>query len=413
MITRVADSFAACVAIERHTFGHIDCPACERARSMTLGKISASLPFSVAAKLWLESRSFRGVPGAVTARYIREKTENCYGQYVETLNLFFAQLPLEKIHLGHLRQYQEARFSGAEPFVRYRRPQDAKPRTLKGGTVLPPIGKQPCPAKPKQINQELCILKMILRRAGCWTEEMDEFYERLDEGISDIPRALTPEEQGRWLDVARMKERWWVVWWYSELALATSMGTNEMRSLRIGDVNLAQGIVSVPGSGAKNTYRARTIPLITAESKWAAEQLLKRAHDLGARAPQHYLFPFRQQCNPKSNPDAPDFDPTRPMTVSGIKKPWNEVRSASRLTWFRAYDTRHTALTRWAESGMDIPMLLALAGHVSLRMLRHYVHIGNAAKRRAMEAAMGQTPPRFSSMPESTPFYVPAMSGRW
>jgi integrase len=199
------------------------------------------------------------------------------------------------------------------------------------------------------------------------------------------------------------------------------MGTNEMRSLRIGDVNLVHGIVSVPSAGAKNPYRARTIPLITAEAKWATEQLLKRAHDLGATDPQHFLFPFRQRCNPKGRQarrgvEVPDFDPTRPMTVGGIKKLWDEVRKASGLTWFRPYDTRHTALTRWAESGMDIPMLLALAGHVSIRMLRHYVHISDGAKRRALETAMHQVapksaPPKFGteseSAPNQSPFYVP------
>jgi integrase len=390
---------------------------------LTLARISSNLSFSVAAALWLESRSFRGVPGAVSARYIREKTEFCYAQYVDSLNLFFSQLPLEKIHLGHLKEYQEARFAGAAPwFVRYRRPQDAKSRRLKDGTELPPKGKQPCPAKPKQINQELCILKMILRRAGCWSEEMDEFYERLEEEVSDIPRALAFDEQRRWLDVAQLSERWWIVHWYSDLAFGTSMGTNEMRSLRIGDVNLVHGIVSVPSAGAKNPYRARTIPLITAEAKWAAEQLLKRAHDLGATEPQHFLFPFRQRCNPKGQQsrhgvEIPDFDPTRPMTVGGIKKLWDEVRKAAGLTWFRPYDTRHTALTRWAESGMDIPMLLALAGHVSIRMLRHYVHISDGAKRRALETAMHQVapkqpaPPKFGPESESSPapslFYAP------
>ena len=414
--------------LDQHTLGHLDCPACERARSLTLARISSHLSFSVAAALWLESRSFRGVPGAITARYIRAKTEDCYSQYVASLNLFFGQLPLEKIHLGHLREYQEARISGAAPwFVRYRRPQDAKPRHLKDGTMLAPKGKQPCPAKPKQINQELCILKMILRRAGCWSEEMDEFYERLEEEISDIPRALSPEEQRRWLDVAGLKERWWLVRWYSELAFATSMGTNEMRSLRIGDVNLIHEMVNVPPAGAKNSYRARSIPLLTAEAKWAAEQLLNRARALGASEPQHYLFPFRQRCNPEGKQmrcgiETPDFDPARPMTVSGITKAWNEVRTASGLTWFRAYDTRHTALTRWAESGMDIPMLLALAGHVSLRMLRHYVHIGDQAKRRALAVAMHQTAPQRTTvhqelppMSSPSPFYAgrAAVGGGW
>ena len=409
------------IVVDQHTLGHLNCPACERARSKVLARIAPHLPFNVAAALWLESRSFRGVPGAISARYIKPKTESFYKQNVDSLSLFFAELPLNDIHLGHLREYQEARISGAEPFLRYRRPQDAKPKYLKGGQILPPVGKQPCPARPKQVNQELGVLKMILRRGGCWTEEQDEFYERLEEEIADIPRALSAEEQRRWLDIASLKERWWVVRWYSELAFGTSMGTNEMRSLRIGDLNLTHWIVNIPSAGAKNPYRARTIPLITAEAKWAAEQLLSRAKDLGAHEPQHFLFPFRQRCNPKGKQIGPfgrlpDFDPSRPMTVAGIKKLWDEVRVASGLTWFRQYDTRHTALTRWAEGGMDTQMLMALAGHVSMRMLRHYLHISDGSKRQALELAMHQVPSKQTiefARPRTqtqSPFYAGGMT---
>lgn len=398
-------------ASEAHTLGHIDCPACERSRTTVLSCISCSLKFSVAAQLWLESRTFRAVPGAISARYIRATTEQSYRAYIASLNLFFADLPLEKIHLGHLRQYQEARVAGAPPFIRFRRPQDAKPRKLPDGTVLPAKGKQPCPASAKKANQELSVLKMILRRAACWTEEMDEYYERFHEDESEIGRALSPEDQRRWLDVSRLKERWSVIHWYSQLAFATGMATNEIRSLRLGDVNLQQQIVSVPPLGAKNRYRVRTIPLTTAEAQWALEKLLVRAYHLGSRDPHHYLFPLclgRSKGPRDGSTLISVYDPLKPMTVSGLKKPWEEVRQASGLTSFRPYDTRHTALTRWAEGGMDIAALMSLAGHVSVRMMRHYARISEQVKRRALISAMGhdqphQHQPRYSVAAEHIP----------
>jgi integrase len=160
-----------------------------------------------------------------------------------------------------------------------------------------------------------------------------------------------------WLEVAKTQERWWLVWWYSVLAFETSMSTNEIRSLRLGDVNLYHGVVSIGSAGAKNRYRVRTIPLVSAEVKWVTEQLVARAKDLGAGSPMHYLFPFRRPPGP--------WDPTRSMTASGIKRQWEEVREAAGLKWFRPYDTRHTAITRWAESGMNIADIMALAGHMS------------------------------------------------
>lgn len=347
----------------------------------------------MAAALWLDSRSFRAAPGSISARYIRESTEKSYQAYVNSLNLFFASLPLERIHLGHLRQYQEARVSGAAPFIRFRRPQDAKPHKLADGSEIPAKGPTPCPASPKKANQELCILKMIMRRAGCWQGELDEFFEPFAEDEPEVPRALTPEEQQRWLDVAAYNSRWAVVFWYSVLAFETSMSTNEMRSLRIGDVNLAHRLVCVPAAGAKNRYRQRTIPIVSGQGLWAVEQLLCRAGDLGAKEPQHYLFPFRK-------PPA-DYIPARPMTLSGIKRGWEDVRHASGLTWFRPYDTRHTAITRWAEAGVAPEIIRARAGHVSPRMMLHYTHISEAAQRRALESAPG-----FGPQPERAPFYV-------
>jgi integrase len=381
------------IVVKQHTLGHIDCPACERARLNTLALITPTLPFSVAAAVWLDSRSFH-LPGAIRARYIRETTETSYRQYVSTLNLFFGDLPLNKIHLGHLREYQEARVTGTAPFIRYRRPQDAKPTKGPDGAMRPAKGKQPCPAAPKKADQELSILKMILRRAGCWTLEMDEFYQPFEQRPAEVPRALTPDEQALWLEVARFRPRWHLIYWYSVLAFETSMSTNEIRALQIGDVDMQHRIVSVSAAGAKNSYRQRTIPLYSAQVLWACEQLLSRAADLGSRAPQHYLFPFRKMPNP--------HDPTKPMGVSGIKRLWEEVRDASGIKWFRPYDTRHTAITRWAEAGIPPETIRGMAGHVSERMMLHYTHISNQAKRKAMESMI----PRVGPQAASAPFYV-------
>ncbi len=383
------------VSTTQHTLGHLDCPACESARTLTLARISPGLLFSEAAALWLQSRSFSAVPGSVSARYIRKTTERSYAQYVGSLNLFFSELRLEQIHLGHLRAYQEARVTGAAPFVRKRRPNKN-------------VVAAPCPASPKKANQELSILKMILRRAGCWTPEMDEFYEPFSVDQSDVPRALTPEEQHRWLDVSLLKPRWHLVYWYSVLAFETSMSTNEIRSLRIGDVNLLHEVVSVPRAGAKNPYRARTIPILSAEAKWAAEQLLLRAADLGSTQPTHFLFPFRQRSSPHEasrGRSVSEYDPMRPMTVAGLKRIWNDVRSASGIKWFRPYDTRHTALTRWAEGGIPAETIRSMAGHVSDRMMRHYTHISDTAKRRAFEAL-----PKIGPASVRAPFYVDQLS---
>lgn len=82
------------------------------------------------------------------------------------------------------------------------------------------------------------------------------------------------------------------------------------------------------------------------------------------------------------------------MTSSGLKKLWNELRSVTGLTWFRPYDTRHTAITRMAERGMPIALIMARAGHVSARMSEHYTHISLSAQRKWERFTRAQCEPK-------------------
>lgn len=333
---------------------------------MTLTRIDPALPFRSAAKIWLDARSFRSVNGAKIAQYIRKTTEKSYEQYISSLNLFFGEIPLNQIHAGHLDQYQKARIEGSDPFVRKRRPN--RNELVK-----------PCPVVPKKVNQELALLKRLMKKAGAWSEENQELYEPFREDESEIPIALTQAERQLWLDTCLSRPDWNVIYWYSIVAFGTSMSTHELRGLRLGDINMHHQIVSIPPHAAKNQYRSRTLPLESAEILWCMEQLIERAKDLGASDAKHYLFPFREVPHP--------FDPTRPMTVSGLKKPWNEVRKASGLLGFCTNHTRHTALTHWAEAGMSIEDMMALAGHNSPKMTRHYARISIAAKAKSLRAA--------------------------
>ena len=52
---------------------------------------------------------------------------------------------------------------------------------------------------------------------------------------------------------------------------------------------------------------------------------------------------------------------------------------------FRPYDLRHTALTRRAMAGVDLPTLRELAGHANIQMTRRYVHPTPEHKKAAME----------------------------
>jgi integrase len=311
--------------------------------------LSPSLLFPRAFCTWIDSLVIRKAGVSTNAQYIGVVTERDYRQYAKALEKMFEALRLEDIHEGHLREYHRARALNDGPWAK--------------------------PAGANLINKEVGMLIRMLREAGLWDKNRDDAFNRLQHVETDVQRALNQEEERNFLKTAASREDWRFVYNYSIAALQTTASTNEMRSLRIGDVSLAQGVIQIRARGAKNRFRIRTIPIETQECRWAFEALIYRAYQLGAGGEHHFLFPIQQVRN--------TYDPTRPMGNSGLKKRWDEVRKAAGLPWLRPYDLRHTAITRMAESGVPIPVILSFAGHVSQKMQQHYTQISLMAQRRA------------------------------
>jgi integrase len=56
------------------------------------------------------------------------------------------------------------------------------------------------------------------------------------------------------------------------------------------------------------------------------------------------------------------------------------------LKGLRFHDMRHQCITELAEGGHADQTIMAIAGHLSRRMLEHYSHIRLEAKRKALES---------------------------
>ena len=65
---------------------------------------------------------------------------------------------------------------------------------------------------------------------------------------------------------------------------------------------------------------------------------------------------------------------------------WRSLTQGAGLPGFRFHDLRHCAITQLAENGTSDSTIMAIAGHVSRRMLERYSHVRMEAKRTAMEA---------------------------
>jgi integrase len=372
-----------------HTDGHQLCPACAEARLVDARTLTAEMFFGDAFDLWLSHRlvatSFQGALSADVC-YLKPKTIKDYRLCENALKKFFGRLTLGEIHVGHLREYQRARAY-------------CDKEACRGG-----VGAWARPCGANRIRKEITLLLRILRAARLWGDEEKDFFRPLRRVENDVQRSMEPEEQRRFLAIAASREEWQFIHWYSVLALQTTASTNELRALRLADVMLSQGILQIRREGAKNKYRIRSIPLETPEVVWALGQLIERARLLGATSPHHYLFPIQETKG--------HYDPTRPMSDSGLKKRWNAVRAAAGLDWLRPYDLRHTAITRMAEAGVPIQVIMAFAGHMTLRMQQHYTAISMMSRRKWAQSVWGENsrkPPQKEQYGTSFPQII--MSG--
>lgn len=378
----------------QHTLGHIPpCPGCLQHEVVLKTEIGRDLLYPEAAEQYIQSRTLGPqLAGSIRrAKYLRDHSLRDLKDYNRPLRRFFSMLKLCQIRPGNLKQYQFERSSGLLgptrddlfPFYVTRVARslgkskdwvmaDAQAMALVDAHIDAHPERE---VSPNRINQELGLLVRILKCAGVWTAEMEEGYEPLQHEESDIARALTPDEQQIFLEVASGKNPF--IHQYALVGIDCVLRTKEEREIQIGDINLHSGspVLMVRFRSTKNKYGIRTIPL-SDQAVWAFERLIEDGKNKGCTQPQHFLFPFMEARG--------DYDPTRPMTVSGIKKPWDEVRIEAGLPWFTPYCLRHTGCTRYAEDGMPIPTLLSIAGHISRKMQEHYTRISEAAKRESM-----------------------------
>ena len=118
-----------------------------RGNEQAAKSVTPHLPFEEAATLYMRLCQIDMAPGAVySVQYVRTNTLIAYQRNIDSLALFFTGTKLCDIDEGSWRAYQIARANGHLPFVRYRRPQYAKPRTV-NGTLIPAKGKTPLPGQ--------------------------------------------------------------------------------------------------------------------------------------------------------------------------------------------------------------------------------------------------------------------------
>lgn len=77
--------------------------------------------------------------------------------------------------------------------------------------------------------------------------------------------------------------------------------------------------------------------------------------------------------------------------IGSWRTAWRSLTKKAGLPGFRFHDLRHCAITSLAENGASDSTIMAIAGHVSRRMLERYSHVRMEAKRQALEVLSQST----------------------
>ena len=212
---------------------------------------------------------------------------------------------------------------------------------------------------PTIVNIEVGVIRRMLKRARRWSQIADDIRP-LKEPRS-IGQALSYEQKVRLLHAADSNPEWQNARLAMTLALCTTMRGVEIRNLHWRDVDLLR--------------RSFT------DAYDAVLELLERAKAFDGIKPEHFLFPACEHGH---------IDPER--CQKSWRTAWRKLTQAAGVKCFRFHDCRHHAITELAESQASDATIMALAGHVSRKMLEHYSHVRQEAKRDAVNVLSAKRP---------------------
>lgn len=237
--------------------------------------------------------------------------------------------------------------------------------------------------KPRRINFELSVLRMVLRHFGVW-DSVKGRVRPLRES-HDVGKAISRVDEERILAAIRESRSPGLLPLFV-LSVDTGLRASELRNLHRRDLALTwgggaieQGWIAVSLSKTEGGA-GRTIPL----SRRACAVLTLWLSRFPSAGPEAYVFPAHKigftGNSRRSNLYAVDL--SRP--IGSWKKAWRDALRATGLH-YRWHDCRHTLVSRLAENPtVSEQTIMTLAGHVSKSMLARYSHIRSAAKQAAI-----------------------------
>jgi integrase len=162
---------------------------------------------------------------------------------------------------------------------------------------------------------------------------------RVPNGIRHRERRLEEGEYEK-LKVAAERGRNLVLWPIIVFALATAMCRSEILSLEWSNIDLGNGIATLPNT--KNGKQRRVLLSISA-------------------------------CNTL---EQIPYESERPFTTTdyAIRQGWDRLVRRAGIKNLKFHDLRHEAISQFFESGLNLPEVSFISGHKDPRMLFRYTH---------------------------------------
>lgn len=281
---------------------------------------------------------------------------------VERLMPGLIDRPVTKIEEADIFAFRKARAETSLAALAVRERADALRRDGKAAKAdaleRRALDRQHGGTKPSTINRDLRTIRAMLKRARPdFRFPAGAFFSEDETRV----RWLRPEEELLVFETMRSPFRE-----IAKMAALTLMRLTEIRTLRREFVHLEQGVVLLPQAKAG----ARAV-VLSAD----AQKILH--HQLQAHPGSEWVFP---------GPDG------RPYDRSYIGRLFRRAARAAGLRDFHFHDLRHHGATMAMNKGFTAPIVMALGGWKTERMMRRYAAVTDATLRRAAEAVAGNEP---------------------
>ena len=211
------------------------------------------------------------------------------------------------------------------------------------------------PLRPGTVTRDLTTLRAALKRVRPDFRAPTEAFGKQDD---TRVRWLRPEEEILVFDAmpAPCREM-------AQLAALTLMRLSEVRTLRRSQVRLEQGVVELPTTKTEPRYVVLS---------GAAQKILRSV--LERQTTSEWVFP---------NPDG------RPYSRVHVSRVFRKAARAAGLRDFHFHDLRHHGATMALNKGFTAPIVMALGGWKTEKMMRRYAAVTDQTLRAAAEAVSG------------------------